>query len=135
MKNTGRSKELIIFRRINEAISLSPDVEAVARAILDIVIDETPAENASIMMPGLDGHMVCDMLKKSTLTWSIPVIYLTAYADEATMSRAKPMKSRAAEVTHSAIDTPDLADPGLLADTARFLADVIAAVETIPSDG
>ena len=38
------SKELIIFRRINEAISLSPDVEAVARAILDIVIDETPAK-------------------------------------------------------------------------------------------
>ena len=31
-----------------------------------------------IMMPGLDGHMVCDTLKKSTLTWSIPVIYLTA---------------------------------------------------------
>ncbi|MGB7293976.1 MAG: response regulator [Candidatus Aminicenantales bacterium] len=31
-----------------------------------------------IMMPGLDGHSVCDMLKKSTLTWSIPVIYLTA---------------------------------------------------------
>ncbi len=29
-------------------------------------------------MPGLDGHMVCDMLKKSTLTWSIPVIYMTA---------------------------------------------------------
>lgn len=39
-----------------------------------------------IMMPGLDGHSVCDMLKKSTLTWSIPVIYLTARlspADEA----------------------------------------------------
>jgi PAS domain S-box-containing protein len=48
------SKELIIFRRINEAISLSPDVEAVARAILDIVIDETPAENASIMMATSD---------------------------------------------------------------------------------
>jgi DNA-binding response OmpR family regulator len=31
-----------------------------------------------IMMPGMDGHMVCDMLKKSTLTWLIPVIYLTA---------------------------------------------------------
>jgi DNA-binding response OmpR family regulator len=39
-----------------------------------------------IMMPGMDGHMVCDMLKKSTVTWSIPVIYLTAkvgLADEA----------------------------------------------------
>ena len=31
-----------------------------------------------IMMPGLDGHSVYDMLKKSALTWSIPVIYLTA---------------------------------------------------------
>jgi DNA-binding response OmpR family regulator len=31
-----------------------------------------------IMMPGLDGHSVCDMLKKSAMTWSIPVIYLTA---------------------------------------------------------
>ena len=48
------NKELIIFRRINEAISLAPDVEAVARAILDIVIDDTPAENASIMMPTSD---------------------------------------------------------------------------------
>ncbi len=37
-----QSKELTIFRRINEAISLSPAVEAVARAILDIVIDCTP---------------------------------------------------------------------------------------------
>jgi PAS domain S-box-containing protein len=48
------SKELIIFRRVNEAISLAPDVEAVARSILDIVIDDTPAENASIMMPTPD---------------------------------------------------------------------------------
>ncbi len=48
------NRELIIFRRINEAISLSPDVEAVARSILDIIIDETPAENASIMMPTAD---------------------------------------------------------------------------------
>ena len=48
------SKELIIFRRINKAISLAPDVEAVACAILDIVIDETVAENASIMMPSTD---------------------------------------------------------------------------------
>lgn len=31
-----------------------------------------------IMMPGLDGHRVCDTLKKSSLTSSIPVIYLTA---------------------------------------------------------
>ena len=36
-----------------------------------------------IMMPGLDGHSVCDMLKKSTLTWSIPVIYLTAKTGQA----------------------------------------------------
>jgi DNA-binding response OmpR family regulator len=35
-----------------------------------------------IMMPGLDGHMVCDMLKKSTMTWSIPVIYLTARSSQ-----------------------------------------------------
>lgn len=48
-------KELTVFRRVNEAISHAPDVEAVAGAILDIVIDETPAENASIMMPSSDG--------------------------------------------------------------------------------
>jgi PAS domain S-box-containing protein len=48
-------KELTVFRRVNEAISLSPDVEAVAGAILDIVIDETIAENASVMMPSPDG--------------------------------------------------------------------------------
>jgi PAS domain S-box-containing protein len=54
-RESMESKELIIHRRINEAISLSPDVEAVARAILDIVIDCTPGENASIMMPGSDG--------------------------------------------------------------------------------
>ena len=36
-----------------------------------------------IMMPGMDGHSVCDTLKKSTLTWSIPVIYLTARTGQA----------------------------------------------------
>lgn len=39
-----------------------------------------------IMMPGMDGHHVCDTLKKSSLTWAIPIIYLTARtspADEA----------------------------------------------------
>lgn len=50
------SRELVIFRRINEAISLAPDVDAVARAILDIVIDETVAQNASLMMPSTDGR-------------------------------------------------------------------------------
>jgi len=48
------NKELRVFRRINEAISFAPDVEAVAGSILDIVIDETIAENASIMMPSHD---------------------------------------------------------------------------------
>ncbi len=51
-------KELIVFRRINEAISYAPDVEAVAGSILDIVIDETIAENASIMMPSPDGSQL-----------------------------------------------------------------------------
>ena len=36
-----------------------------------------------IMMPGLDGHSVFDTLKKSILTWSIPVIYLTAKTSQA----------------------------------------------------
>lgn len=36
-----------------------------------------------IMMPGMDGHTVCDTLKKSILTWSIPVIYLTARTGQA----------------------------------------------------
>jgi two-component system cell cycle response regulator len=36
-----------------------------------------------IMMPGLNGHSVCDMVKKSALTWSIPVIYLTAKTGQA----------------------------------------------------
>jgi DNA-binding response OmpR family regulator len=36
-----------------------------------------------VMMPGMDGHMVCDMLKKSTVTWSIPIIYLTARTSQA----------------------------------------------------
>jgi hypothetical protein len=48
------NRVLFIFRRINEAISLSPDVEAVARSILDIIIHETPAENSSRMMHTAD---------------------------------------------------------------------------------
>jgi len=51
-------KELTVFRRVNEAISFSPDVEAVAGAILDIIIDETIAENASLMMPSSDGRQL-----------------------------------------------------------------------------
>jgi DNA-binding response OmpR family regulator len=31
-----------------------------------------------IMMPAMHGHRVCEALKKSTKTWTIPVIYLTA---------------------------------------------------------
>jgi CheY-like chemotaxis protein len=30
------------------------------------------------MMPAMHGHRVCEALKKSTKTWTIPVIYLTA---------------------------------------------------------
>ncbi|MBM3285178.1 MAG: response regulator, partial [Candidatus Aminicenantes bacterium] len=36
-----------------------------------------------IMMPGMDGHRVCDTLKKSSLTWPIPIIYLTARTGQA----------------------------------------------------
>ncbi|HPC46456.1 MAG TPA: ATP-binding protein [Deltaproteobacteria bacterium] len=54
-KRRETNAELEVFRRINEeAISLAPDVEAVARSILDIVIDTTAAENASLMMPTAD---------------------------------------------------------------------------------
>ena len=31
-----------------------------------------------IMMPAMDGHKACEMIKKSSFTWNIPVIYLTA---------------------------------------------------------
>ncbi|OGD19968.1 MAG: hypothetical protein A2W03_15955 [Candidatus Aminicenantes bacterium RBG_16_63_16] len=51
-------------------------IQAARRDEPDIII-------LDIMMPGLDGHMVCDMLKKSTLTWSIPVIYMTARDSQA----------------------------------------------------
>ncbi|MGI6387962.1 MAG: hypothetical protein ACOX2W_12740 [Desulfomonilia bacterium] len=63
---TRVDKELTIFRRVNEAISLSPDVEAVAGAILDIVIDETIAENASLMMPSPDGAQLQIKAAKGT---------------------------------------------------------------------
>jgi len=51
-------------------------IQAARRDKPDIII-------LDVMMPGLDGHMVCDMLKKSTLTWSIPVIYMTARNSQA----------------------------------------------------
>lgn len=31
-----------------------------------------------IMMPAMHGHRVCEALKKSAKTWTIPIIYLTA---------------------------------------------------------
>jgi DNA-binding response OmpR family regulator len=31
-----------------------------------------------IMMPAMHGHRVCEALKKSSKTWTIPIIYLTA---------------------------------------------------------
>lgn len=56
--NDLRIKELTILRKVNQAISYAPDVEAVAGAILDIVIEEANAENASIMMPSRDGKFL-----------------------------------------------------------------------------
>jgi PAS domain S-box-containing protein len=56
--NDLRIKELTILRKVNQAISYAPDVEAVAGAILDIVIEEANAENASIMMPSRDGNFL-----------------------------------------------------------------------------
>ncbi|GEM_PF-311257 len=47
-------QELRVVKRVNHAISLAPDVEAVASSILDIIIEETKAENASLMMPSKD---------------------------------------------------------------------------------
>jgi len=47
-----------------------------------------------IMMPGMDGHSVCDTLKKSTITWSIPVIYLTARTGQADELRAMEKGAR-----------------------------------------
>jgi DNA-binding response OmpR family regulator len=47
-----------------------------------------------IMMPGMDGHTVHDTLKKSTLTWSIPVIYLTAKTGQADELRAMEKGAR-----------------------------------------
>ena len=47
-------KELRVIKKVNQAISLTPDVEAVAGAVLDIVLTETIAQNASIMMPSAD---------------------------------------------------------------------------------
>ncbi len=56
--NDLRTKELTILKKVNQAISYAPDVEAVAGAILDIVIEEANAENASIMMPSRNGKFL-----------------------------------------------------------------------------
>lgn len=56
-------------------------IQAARREKPDVII-------LDVMMPGLDGHTVCDMLKKSTLTWSIPVVYLTAKTSQADELRA-----------------------------------------------
>ncbi|MEA2102889.1 MAG: PAS domain S-box protein [Thermodesulfobacteriota bacterium] len=50
-----QSSEIRIIQKINQAIALSPDIRAVAMAILDIVINETHARNVSIMMPSANG--------------------------------------------------------------------------------
>ncbi|MCD6571358.1 MAG: GAF domain-containing protein [Deltaproteobacteria bacterium] len=47
-------QELSVMKKVNQAIRYAPDIKAVASAILDIVIEETAAENASIMMPSFD---------------------------------------------------------------------------------
>ena len=52
------TQELRIIKKVNQAISYAPDVERVASAILDILITEIGAANASIMMPAdTNGHL------------------------------------------------------------------------------
>ena len=36
-----------------------------------------------IMMPAMHGHRVCEALKKSSKTWTIPTVYLTAKGSKA----------------------------------------------------
>lgn len=52
------------------------------RAALDDVADEPPdLILLDIVMPGMDGYQVCEILKKDAVTRAIPVIFITALTD------------------------------------------------------
>jgi len=60
-------------------ISVAMDGESA----LEIVADEKPdLILLDVMMPGMDGYEVCEQLKESEETRNIPIIFLTAMAEE-----------------------------------------------------
>ncbi len=72
---------------------LRPDYETMVaiegRVALDIVRSENPPDLVllDVMMPGIDGYKVCELMKADPRTAEIPVIFITAKGNEEDMVR------------------------------------------------
>lgn len=56
-------------------------LEMAARELPDIILMD-------VNMPGLSGYIVCNQLKKSSITGHIPILLMTAMDDEESIARA-----------------------------------------------
>lgn len=65
---------------INVAMDGKTALQSVAEKLPDLIL-------LDIMMPGMDGYQVCEILKQDRKTKRIPVIFLTALSDEQDESR------------------------------------------------
>jgi CheY-like chemotaxis protein len=89
-----------VIRRLIEVCLRAADLEIITRddgrTGLTAVSSESPdLVVLDIGLPGMDGWEVLDRIRKDPTTKSIPVVVLTAHAEEESRRRASPPSARA----------------------------------------